>query len=319
MLEVPIINNYYLNRNSLDELFDSKRSEIAYKKMSMEDVYVFLQQLNSLLSLHEYIEDKAYFEAGRRNLLKRKIMVSLLKEMDKNTNICLNNINSINFIYQIYGKGINIIQHEKNELNKTQSIMNCMRKHKFYTQINTNKNYKTSKLSFVSAENNKFHTFYSTDKLILSNKSKHKPNLINKSRKKPLKRSHSCCINNSKKNHKENFVLLPLKNILLKKTIENFNHIPVMPVVKHKTRTSIIYKKREIIEEEKEREYKNNLKLFSIKYEKEKEDFSNILFDECVELRKKKFKLDSFIKRFTNKHFVEKLYRIKEIALQKNQ
>ena len=48
--------------------------------------------------------------------------------------------------------------------------------------------YETSKLSFVSAENNKFHTFYSTDKLILSNKSKHKPNLINKSRKKPLKR-----------------------------------------------------------------------------------------------------------------------------------
>jgi hypothetical protein len=256
---------------------------------------------------------------NKKDLLKRKIMVSLLKEMDKNTNICLNNINSINFIYQIYGKGINIIQHEKNELNKTQSIMNCMRKHKFYTQINTNKNYKTSKLSFVSAENNKFHTFYSTDKLILSNKSKHKPNLINKSRKKPLKRSNSCCINNPKKNHKENFVLLPLKNILLKKSIENFNHIPVMPVVKHKTRTSIIYKKREIIEEEKEREYKNNLKLFSIKYEKEKEDFSNILFDECVELRKKKFKLDSFIKRFTNKHFVEKLYRIKENALQKNQ
>ena len=61
------------------------------------------------------------------------------------------------------------------------------------------------------------------------------------------------------------------------------------------------------------------MKLFSKKYEKEKEDFNNILFDECIEFRKKKFKLESFIKRFTNKHFVEKLYRVKENALQKSQ
>ena len=37
----------------------------------------------------------------------------------------------------------------------------------------------------------------------------------------------------------------------------------------------------------------------------------------CIELRKKKFKLESFIKRFTNKHFVEKLYKAKEYSLKK--
>ena len=34
-------------------------------------------------------------------------------------------------------------------------------------------------------------------------------------------------------------------------------------------------------------------------------------------LEKKKFKLESFIKRFTNKHFVEKLYKAKEYSLKK--
>ena len=67
------------------------------------------------------------------------------------------------------------------------------------------------------------------------------------------------------------------------------------------------------------KEYKEFLKVFSQKYEKEKEDFSNILFDEGIEFRKKKFKLDSFIQKFTNKHFVEHLYRIKENALHKEQ
>jgi hypothetical protein len=60
------------------------------------------------------------------------------------------------------------------------------------------------------------------------------------------------------------------------------------------------------------------IKLFTEKYEKEKENFNNILFDECIELRKKKFKLESFIKRFANKHFVEKLYKAKEYSLKKS-
>ena len=50
-------------------------------------------------------------------------MESLLKTMDKNYNMYLNNINSINFIYQIFGKGINMINHNEINMNKTQSII----------------------------------------------------------------------------------------------------------------------------------------------------------------------------------------------------
>ena len=67
-----------------------------------------------------------------------------------------------------------------------------------------------------------------------------------------------------------------------------------------------------------DKETQLTLKMFTDKYEKEKENFNDILFDECIELRKKKFKLESFIKKFTNKHFVEKLYRAREFSLKKN-
>ena len=251
-----------------------------YEESQSHSINNYTNLINNVYNIHKLDKTK---------LMKRKIMVSLLKAMDKNYNMYLNNINSINFIYQIFGKGINMINHSKINMNKTQSIMNCMRKNKFFTPINTNKYNQTPKHFKLKI----------------------------KEIKTPLKRSNSCCVKNGKKlNVKKNFVLLPLKNILLKKTIENCHHPPVL---KHKNRTSVIYKEKNVIEEEKKKEYQENLKIFSKKYEKEKEDFNNILFDECIEFRKKKFKLESFIKRFTNKHFVEKLYRVKENALQKSQ
>ena len=254
-----------------------------YEESQSHSINNYTNLINNVYNIHKLDKTK---------LMKRKIMVSLLKAMDKNYNMYLNNINSINFIYQIFGKGINMINHNKINMNKTQSIMNCVRKNKFFTPINTNK----------------FNKYNQTPKHF---------KLKIKEIKTPLKRSNSCCVKDGKKlNVKKNFVLLPLKNILLKKTIENCHHPPVL---KHKYRTSIIYKEKNVIEEEKKKEYQENLKIFSKKYEKEKEDFNNILFDECIEFRKKKFKLESFIKRFTNKHFVEKLYRVKENALQKSQ
>ena len=249
--------------------------------------------------------------------IKRRVMSSLLKVMDRSTNICLNNINSINFIYQIYGKGINMIDHKDTIMNKTQSIMSCLEKHKFFTPMSTNKynNYNNKNLLY-SSENSKVNNYNIKDKILLNNKLNTKFKIKFKEYKKPLKRSNSCSIKDSKKANKTNFALLPLKNILLKKTIENSHYQPVM---KHDIRTSIIYKKKNVLEEEKKREYLENLKIFSKKYEKEKEDFNNLLFDECIEFRKKKFILESFIKKFTNKHFVEKLYKVKEYALQKGQ
>ena len=254
------------------------------------------------------------------NVIKKKLMMSLLKTMNKNAYINLNNINSINFIYQAFGKGLNMINNNQdknlNNLNKTEKIINCMENHKFYRNLDTNKFYKTNIISLYPTENKKVNIFNSTDKIL-----RNKNNLNNKKKfldkKQTLKRSYSCCIKNSKNNQqKNNFALLPIKNILLKKTIENFERVPV---IKHKLRTSIIYKKKKVLEEEKEKLFRENLKIFSYKYEKEKEDFNNILFDEFTEFRKKKFRLESFIKKFTNKHFVEKLFIIKEIANQKCQ
>ena len=254
-----------------------------YEESQSHSIHNYTNLINNVFYNHKLDKTK---------IMKRKIMSSLLKSMDKNYNMYLNNINSINFIYQIFGKGINMINHNKINMNKTQSIMNCMRKNKFFTPINTNK----------------YNKYNQTPKHF---------KLKFKEMKTPLKRSNSCYVKDRKKlNPKKNFVLLPLKNILLKKSIENFHH---PRVIKHKNKTSIIYKEKNVIEEEKKKEYQENLKIFSKKYEKEKEDFNNILFDECIEFRKKKFKLESFIKRFTNKHFVEKLYRVKENALQKSQ
>ena len=244
----------------------------------------------------------------RNNGIKKKVMVSLLKAMNRNTHMCLNNINSLNFIYQAYGKGMNIINNDKNlNLNKTQNIMNCLQNNKFNTSFSFNN--ESNKISIFKNT----HNFFSTKK-------PNEPKFILKSNnsKKYIKRSNSCYTKKKNKNQKENFILLPIKNILIKKTIENYQ-IPNIVKHKDKERTSIIFRKKELVEEEKQKEFIENLKIFSEKYEKEKEDFNNILFDEFIEIKKKKFKLESFIKKFSNNHFVEKLYKIKEFALQKNQ
>ena len=242
---------------------------------------------------------------NKNKTIERKVMERLLKEMDKKYNIYFNNINSINFIYQIFGKGINIINHKDTNFSKAQCLANYLRKNRFYTKLNKIDN------------NKKYNSFSETNRSITQNKYNKKLRIKFKPVQTNLKKSNSCCIKESKTSLKNNFILLPLKNILLKKKIENYHNPQNPPIIRFKNRTSIIYKKKKTIEEEKKREYKKFLKVFSKKYEREKEDFSNILFDEGIELRKKKFKLDSFIQKFTNKHFVEHLYRIKENALHK--
>ena len=48
------------------------------------------------------------------------------------------------------------------------------------------------------------------------------------------------------------FCFIAFKKYFIKKTIENY-HQP--PVIKHKNRTSILYKEKNVIEEEKKKEY----------------------------------------------------------------
>ena len=299
-----------------------------------------------------------------------QIMKSLLITMNKNTPLSLNNFNSINFIYQTYNKGINIVNQIKNNNNRNKNIENCVNKRKFLANYNPNismystvliepsknnniyENFKNDEIfninesfnnkenssNFISSNNNFFKKNFSM-KNIDSNhntlnlkrkiKTKYKA-LNNKDFKYILKRNNSCKdenlkyeetkkiknkLFNNKKNEVENnilnFALLPI-NIIIEK-IKKIEKAPCSAINRN-VKSNI--NKRHKINNDKENPI--FLKMFTEKYEKEKENFNNILFDECIELRKKKFKLESFIKRFTNKHFVEKLYKAKEYALKKN-
>ena len=304
----------------MDKYFSEKRKYIPLSSINEESYSInnYSNFNNNINRTHKGSNFTIKRNINQNKTIKRQVMTTLLKVMEKHANIRLNNINSTNFIYQIYGKGIDMINHKDKEqnMNKTQSIANCMRKNKFFTPLGNNQYQKTTKHFLSSTNNKKGNIFNDLEKFTLSNKLHSRYKILYQNDKKLLKRSNSCSTKNSKIiQSKKNFALLPMKNLLLKKTIEN--HHP--PVIKNKTRTSIIFKKKIEIEEEKKKEYLENLKIFSKKYEKEKEDFNNILFDECIEFRKKKFRLESFIKKFTNKHFVEKLYRVKENALIKSQ
>ena len=342
-------NNNFINTNILDHIAKTKKNE-----------------------------EQKDFNEKRRNinytyLIPNKIMKTLLTSMNKNNHMPLNNFNSINFIYQTYEKGIDILQHKKINRNKSSNIENCVNQRKIFTNYNPNfsifstiigngangnemyENFKSGNNDELMNFNESFNNKENCSNLILPNNffknnfsmknidSNH-TSLINKRKYKKkfkpvnimntryiVKRNNSCKIeddrnfNKSKTNNKllsnnneydtsnnfANFALLPLKNIYSKyKKIEKLS-----PSSNNRNIKSSMHRKTKY---NNEKENPLTIKMFTEKYEKEKENFNNILFDECIELRKKKFKLESFIKRFTNKHFVEKLYKAKEYSVKKN-
>ena len=303
-------------------------------------------------------------------IIPELIMKSLITSMNKNTNLSLNSLNSINYIYQTYNKGINIIQKRKNR-NKSISVENCLTQRKFITNYNPNfsmystiimdagnnkefENYKNGNSEELLNSNESYYKKENCSNFILPNKvflkknfsmkniDSNNNNLIKKSKnntkfkivnkkdiKYILKGRKFSPIQNREKNENEknkekykllnkknydstivNFALLPLKDVLtnFKKIEKNSHSINI-----RSAKSSIIRKNKNT----NEKDNPQSIKIFTEKYEKEKENFNNILFDECIELRKKKFKLESFIKRFANKHFVEKLYKAKEYSLKK--
>ena len=280
-----------INRKSINYIINEETHNLN------DTSYLF----NSIYCKHK-INKNLWYVNNKDSLVKNQVMNRLLKIMNESANMYINNLNSVNFIYQTYGKGINLINHKNIPVNKIQNVSNCMNQSKFYPRTNININ------RISSLQNNKID--FNKEEVTTKNKKKKFKIII------PFKRNNSCFLKKSNNINQKNFVLIPLKNIIFKKNIDKYNYNK--PNTKRK-KTPIIYKKKEDFEQEKEKEYLENLKLFSKKYEKEKEDFNNVLFDECIEFRKKKFKLESFIKRFSNRHFVEKLYKIKENALQKNQ
>ena len=147
-----------------------------------------------------------------------------------------------------------------------------------------------------------------SSRIILKRSSSCKPHenqkYLGKERKRILSSKHNT------QNNSKNFALLPIKNILNKFQ----NNEQLLSMNNRNIKSSNMKKQKYFLQKENQL----NLKLFKEKYEKEKENFNNILFDECIELRKKKFKLESFIKRFTNMNFIEKLYKSREYSLKKS-
>ena len=304
-------------------------------------------------------------------LIPEQIMKSLLTTMSQNTKLSINSLNLVNFIYQTYNTGINIIQEKKNR-NKSTNVENCLNQRKFITNYNPNLSVYSTVIGEGGNNNKIFENFknISNEDIINVNESYNKENcsnyispnniffkknfsmknidsnynhIINKKKQKNtfksisakdikyiLKRRNSSIIQNNEiktnkikklryklltnkyndSNNDINFALLPIKDIFTK--LKKFEKMP--PSTNNKNIKSSYVKKNKNVNGNDNPQI---IKLFTEKYEKEKENFNNILFDECIELRKKKFKLESFIKRFTNKHFVEKLYKAKEYSLKK--
>ena len=274
--------------------------------------------------------DKDIYEKNMSNnfsfSIPRKIMKSLLSTINKNSPSSLNSLNSVNFIYQIYEKGINIFQNSNNYenvknaeklhynesyLNKDNSIKSIFKKN------NSTKNLNSNHFSFINKSN--FRNKYNISNDIITNKflkkrsssynqqkNEKKSNLPNNIRFKFVENRYE------KLNYPNNlnFGLLPRSIYNKNKKVEKMPQCLRNRNVKGtKTKTKNYLSDKETL---------LTLKMFTEKYEKEKENFNDILFDECIELRKKKFKLESFIKKFTNKHFIEKLYRAREFSLKKN-
>ena len=311
-------------------------------------------------------------------LIPEQIMKSLLTAMNRDTHLSLNSLNLVNFIYQSFNKGIDIVKNQKHFRNNSNNIKNCVNQRKFMTNYNPNfsmgstmigeaknnniyENIKFNHNDNIMNCNESFNNKENSFNLILPNnnfftknasmkninidsnpnhiinnknlKSKTKYKIINnKDYKYVFKRSNSCInqnhnddkkVNESKmikykllrnkydnSNNNLNFALLPIKNI-----ITNFKKIEkIHPLINNR---NLRFSADRKIKNINENDNPLSLKMFTDKYEKEKENFNDILFDEFIELRKKKFKLESFIKKFTNKHFVEKLYKAKEYSLKK--
>ena len=314
------------------------------------------------------IENYSNFKEKRKYnnytfLIPKKIMKTLLSSMNKNTHLSLNNLNTINFIFQTYEKGMDILQHKPKYRNKSSYIKNCMNQKKFFTNYNPNfsiccsisgntgraneisENYKSSNNEELLNFNESFYKKENNSNLIISHNNFFKNNvsmknidsnytrLINKKKNNNkstsnnnnniryiIKRSFSCKMPKDKNLNKSKKTNDKLSN---NNEYDNSNTLlsikrdkkKYFSYINNKKIKSSMYGKIKI---NNVKENALTLKIFTEKYEKEKENFNNILFDEGIEHRKKKFKLEGFIKRFANQHFVEKLYKAKEYSVKKN-
>jgi len=273
-----------------------------------------LNSLNSVNFIYQIYEKGInFFQNGNNYIQKYTNIENCIHQEPLNTNFNTN-INSS----MIIGK-------ENND-----NYENVKNIEKFGEKVNFNKSYlsKDNSIKSLFKRYNSTKNLYSSHiSFIDKGKFKNKYKLKN-----TKKRSSSCNQQENEKNSNQpnNIRFKFVKNRydrlnysnnlnlgLLPRSIYNKNKkVEKIPqCVRHKNIKGSKIKTKNYMSD---KETQLTLKIFTDKYEKEKEHFNDILFDECIEFRKKKFKLESFIKKFTNKHFVEKLYRAREFSLKKN-
>ena len=119
---------------------------------------------NQLKNIKINEKDYYYKEMIKKNnysfYISKKIMKSLLTTMNKNTPRALNSLNSVNFIYQIYEKGIDIVNHKNKNKNRSVDIQNCLNNKKYLINNNSlnggenNEIFENLNLSFFNKEKN---------------------------------------------------------------------------------------------------------------------------------------------------------------------
>ena len=372
-------NNIFQQNNYIKKMKSEKRIKNLKKSNSKSSFYNQIQKAKLYGNKYNDINERKK-NINYTFVVPNKVMKTIVDTMNKNKKVTLssiNNLNSINFFYQTYERGIDLLKHKFNCNNKASKIDNYFKKQNIVTNLNQNyystiignrpavkemyanyKKYNNEELknfseSFYKGNNsnlitpsNSFRNFPSIKSMDKTyNNSFNKKNrkifstINNNSTKKfIIKRNNSYKFEkNNNKNNKNTYTARTIRYKLLSNNnnindssndLKNFGFVPVRNIdpnykkyIKNSASVSVspkkinfsIYKRIK----KSNNEIVNKLKNFTDKYEKEKENFNNVLFDECIELRTKKFKLETFLKKFTNKQFVEKLYKAKEYSIKK--
>ena len=264
-------------------------------------------------------------------MIESKIIDHLLTSIHRHPQNTLGSLNSANFLYQIFEKGKHIIENT-NKKSQELIIKNSLKnKGSFKERCNTDCNIPTYSITenftptHVRKNYNRLKTLTSTFEL---NSMKNFESSKNKTKLKKYislveKNDSSKKYNNRYENYGNHFKI----SGKTKKSIENngIEHLALIPIKNYiecqsncisSTRKIPFKKKLNFVNKNYKRVGtfdKKNLKLFSEKYQKEKKDFNNILFDECINPRKKKIPLENFIKQFSDVHFIEKLYLSQDV------
>ena len=266
-------------------------------------------------------------------MIENKIIEHLLTSINKLHQNSLGSLNSANFLYQIFEKGKNIIENP-NKKSQELIIKNCLiNKELFKERSNTYCNLPmySVKNNFISNNESKNYNGFkslasSLDINALTNFETTQNKIKTKSHINSVKRNEISNKNNMK--FDDNFVnKLKIVGRKAKKIIDNdrLEHLGLISKKNYmecqnnrsssnkktpsKKKLNLVNKKNKRVEAFD----KENLKLFSEKYQKDKKDFNMILFDECINPRRKKVSLENFIKQFSDEHFIEKLYLAQEI------